>query len=79
MTVKQLKTLKNSLAPFLKHRGQTVEEQLQKNQSAMQLLRGWIEEKVSEEELKQRESYFEDFKEIVDNERMPEHKLYSKE
>ncbi len=79
MTMKVLKKLKNSLAPFLKHRGQTSEEQLQKNQSAMQLLRGWIEEEISEDESKQRKSYFESFKKIVDNERMPGHKLYSQE
>ena len=77
--VKEFKKLKNSLTPFLKHMGQTPEEQLQKNQSAMNLLRGLIEEEVSEEESKQRESYFDSFKEIVDNERLPGHKLYSKE
>lgn len=77
--VKEFKKLKNSLTPFLKHMGQTPEEQLQKNQSAMNLLRGWIEEEVSEEESKQRESYFDSFKETVDNERLPGHKLYSKE
>ncbi len=79
MTVKGFKVGKNSLTPFLKHMGQTPEEQLQKNQAAMKLLRRWIEEEVSEEESKQRESYFESFKEIIDNERLPGHKLYSKE
>lgn len=77
--VKELKKVQNSLTPFLKHMGQTPEEQLQKNQSAMNLLRGWIEEEVSEEELKQRESYFDSFKELVDSERLPGHKLYSKD
>lgn len=79
MTVKGFKKLKTSLTPFLKHMGQTPEEQLQKNQAAMKLLKGWIEEEVSAEESKQRESYFDSFKQIVDNERLPEHKLYSKE
>ena len=78
MTVKGFKT-KNSLTQFLKQMGQNPEEQLQKNQSAMKLLGGWIEEEVSEEESKQRESYFDSFKEIVDDQRLPGHKLYSKE
>lgn len=59
--------------------GLTKEEQLQKNQSAMELLRGWLEEEVTKEELKQRESYFESFKEIVDSGRLPERKLYPQE
>ena len=71
--------MSNSLTPFLKHRGKTEAEQLQKNLAAMKLLKGWIEEEVTEEESKQRESYFESFKEIVDSARMPGHKLYSKE
>ena len=70
---------KISVPPFLKHMGRTKEEQLQKNQSAMELLRGWLEEEVTEEESKQRESYFESFKEIVDSGRLPERKLYSQE
>lgn len=79
MAIQKFIQLKHSLRPFMKHLGQTPEEQLQKNQSAMKLLRGWIEEEVSEEESKQRESYFESFKKIVDDERMLGHKLYSKE
>ncbi|WP_414585680.1 hypothetical protein [Scytonema sp. PCC 10023] len=79
MTLKAFKKLNNSLTPFLRHMGQTPEEQLQKNQAVMKLLREWIEEEVSEEESKQRESCFESFKQIVDNERLPGNKLYSKE
>lgn len=71
--------MSSSLTPFLKHRGKTAAEQFQKNQAAMKLLKGWIEEEVTEEESKQRENYFESFKEIVDSARMPGHKLYSKE
>lgn len=71
--------MSNSLTPFLKHRGKTEAEQLQKNLAAMKVLKNWIEEEVTEEESTQRESYFESFKEIVDNARMPGHKLYSKE
>ncbi|MDF5714994.1 MAG: hypothetical protein PUP93_14200 [Rhizonema sp. NSF051] len=79
MTIQKFIQLKPFFTPFVKHLGQTPEEQLQKNQSAMKLLREWIEEEVSEEESKQRESYFESFKKRVDDERMPGHKLYSKE
>ncbi len=71
--------MSNSLTPFLKHKGKTEAEQLQKNQAAMQLLKTWLEEEVTEEESKQRESYFESFKKIVDSARIPGHKLYSKE
>ncbi|MCL1467293.1 MULTISPECIES: hypothetical protein [Argonema] len=71
--------MSSSLTPFLKHRGKTEAEQFQKNQAAMKLLKSWIEEEVTEEESKQRESYFESFKEIVDSARMPGHKLYNKE
>lgn len=55
-------------------RGTTTKESI-----AMELLRGWLEEEVTEEESKQRESYFESFKEIVDSGRLPGHKLYSQE
>ncbi|WP_207714395.1 hypothetical protein [Scytonema sp. UIC 10036] len=50
-----------------------------KNQDAMKLLKSWLEEEVSEEEAKERERYFETFKEIMDNERPSGYKLYSKE
>ncbi|BAZ17628.1 hypothetical protein NIES4071_95080 [Calothrix sp. NIES-4071] len=67
------------LAPYLKHMGRTPEEQLQKNQGAMKLVRSWLDEKVSPEESKKRSLHFELFKQIVDNERPPGHKLYSEE
>lgn len=68
-----------TLAPYLKHMGRTPEEQLQKNQGGIKLLRKWLDEKVSPEESRERELYFELFKQIVDNERPPGHKLYSEE
>lgn len=77
--LEEFQTAKNSLMPFLQYMGQTPEEQLQKNQSALKLLRGWIEEEVSTSESKQRESYLDSFKEIVDSERLPGHKLYCQE
>ncbi|WP_407889922.1 hypothetical protein [Scytonema sp. NUACC26] len=70
---------KNSFKPFLKHKGETPEEQLQKNQDVMKLLKSWLEEEVSDEEAKERERQFEIFKEIIDNERPSGYKLYSKE
>lgn len=79
MTVKKLKELKNSLMPFLKHMGQTPEEQLQKNQAAMKLLQKWIEEEVSEEESQHRQNLFDSFKKIIDSERQPGQKLYTQE
>lgn len=69
----------NHLTPFLHHLGKTSEEQLQINQAAIKLLRKWIEEEVSEEEAIQREKYFDSFKEIVDNEKLPGYKIYSQE
>ena len=72
-------TGKHYLRPYLQHMGQTPEEQLQKNHAAMQILKKWIEEEISEEESIQREKYFDSFKEIVDNERLPGHKIYSQE
>ena len=43
--------LKNthSFAPYMKHYGKTPEEQLEKNKPAMELLKKWMAEEVSEE------------------------------
>lgn len=77
----KIKGYKNgkTLAPYLKHMGRTPEEQLQKNQGGIKLVKSWLEEKVSPEESRERELYFELFKQIVDNERPTGHKLYSEE
>jgi hypothetical protein len=72
-------TGKHYLTPFLPHMGQTPEEQLQKNHAAMEILSRWIKEEISEEESIQREKYFDSFKKIVDNERLPGYKIYSQE
>lgn len=72
-------TGKHNLTPFLHNMGKTPEEQLRRNQAAMKLLQKWIEEEVSEAESIQREIYFESFKQIVDNERLSGHKIYSQE
>lgn len=57
----------------------TPEEQLQKNQAGIKILRKWLDEKVTPEEAREREIHFELFKQIMDNERPPGHKLYSEE
>ncbi|WP_017745427.1 hypothetical protein [Scytonema hofmannii] len=75
--IEEVHTLQNSFKPFLKHKGETPEEQLLKNQDAMKLLKSWIEEEVSEAEAKERERYFETFQEIMDNERPSGYKLSS--
>ncbi|MDZ7959976.1 MAG: hypothetical protein RMY34_19180 [Aulosira sp. DedQUE10] len=72
-------TNRHDLTPFLQNMGKTTEEQLRINQAAMQLLKKWLEEEVSEEDSIQRQKYCESFKQIVDNERLPGQKLYSQE
>ena len=69
----------NSLASVLKNVGQTSEEQWQKNQAAIELIRGWLAEEITERESKERELNLERLKETIDNERPPGHKLFSKE
>lgn len=55
------------------------EKQLQKNQRAMELLAKRIEQHkhMSDAESLQRQEFFEEFKKIVDQERLPGQKLYS--
>jgi hypothetical protein len=55
------------------------DEQLQKNQTAIALLAKRIErhQNMSEEESKEREELFEEFKQRIDSERLPGQKLYS--
>lgn len=68
----------NKFAPYLKHKGETQEEQLRPNQTAMALLKKWLEEKVTESEKNARERQWEMFKETIDSFRPSGHKLYSK-
>jgi hypothetical protein len=55
------------------------EEQLQKNQTALKLLKKRREryQNISEDESKRRAEFFENFKKTVDSERLPGQKLYS--
>jgi hypothetical protein len=64
-------------APYLKHRGRTVEEQIKLNQPAMEWLKQRFAEEISEEEAKIRQEDWERFKQIVDSFRPEGHKLYS--
>ncbi|MBW4554980.1 MAG: hypothetical protein KME59_03405 [Trichormus sp. ATA11-4-KO1] len=55
------------------------EQQIQKNQKAITLLAKRIEKhhNMSEEEAREREEFFEEFKQIIDAQRSPGQKLYS--
>ena len=54
------------------------EEQIQKNQKAIALLAKRIKQhqNMSEEEAREREEFFEEFKQIIDEQRSPGQKLY---
>ncbi|AOY82195.1 hypothetical protein BJP36_22100 [Moorena producens JHB] len=64
-------------APYLKHRGKTVEEQIKLNQPALAWLRKRLEEEITQEEAKIRQEDLEKFKQIVDIFRPEGSKLYS--
>lgn len=68
---------------YLKHYGQTREEQLEKNKPLMERLKKWIEkteaEEITEEEAKARQQQWEEFKQIIDSFRPTGHKLYTEE
>jgi hypothetical protein len=75
---KQLELEKDNIATT--HQlGWDKEKQLQKNQRAMELLAKRIEQHkhMSDAESLQRQQFFEQFKKIVDEQRLPGHKLYS--
>jgi|GEM_PF-1473114 len=65
-------------APYLKHRGYTVEEQIKLNQPAMEWLKQRFEEEITEEEAKKRQEDWERLKEIIDSFRPEGHKLFRK-
>lgn len=60
----------------LPRKGQTIEEQIEKNQAALALLKQWIEEEPTPEEAREREQYWQMVKEIIDRERPSGFKLY---
>ena len=69
----------HSFAPYMKHYGKTPEEQLEKNKPAMELLKKWMEEEISEEEAQARRQDFEKLKEIIDSFRPEGHKLFTEQ
>jgi hypothetical protein len=54
-------------------------EQLERNQAIQSVLRQWLDEELTPEELTQRAQLWEDFKQIVDSSRESGSKLYSPE
>jgi hypothetical protein len=66
-----------SLKPFLNHHGETPVEQIEKNQGAIELLKGWLSEEVPTDELAERKSYLDDLKQTIDGQRPSGAKLYS--
>ncbi|MDB9519502.1 hypothetical protein PN466_21390 [Roseofilum reptotaenium CS-1145] len=60
----------------LPHKRETLEEQIDKNKEALALLKQWIEEEPSSEEVRDREQYWQTVKEIIDGERSSGFKLY---
>jgi hypothetical protein len=57
----------------------TPAEQLAKNKASQVLLRQWLDEEVTSEELSERKQFWEEFKEIIDSNRESGCKLYSPE
>ena len=54
-------------------------EQIAKNQAIQSVLRQWLDEDVTSEDLNERAQFWEEFKEIVDSSRESGCKLYSPE
>ncbi len=63
------------LAPHLKHYGRSKAEQLRINQEGLAMLRRWREEKLSDEDLKEAETTWEEVKKSIDKNRS--RKLFS--
>jgi hypothetical protein len=57
----------------------TPAEQLAKNKASQVVLRQWLDEEVTSEELNERKQFWEEFKEIIDSNRESGCKLYSPE
>ena len=54
-------------------------EQLAKNKASQAVLRQWLDEEVTPEDLNERKQFWEEFKEIIDSNRESGCKLYSPE
>jgi hypothetical protein len=57
----------------------TTSEQLAKNKVSQTVLRQWLDEEVTPEDLNERKKFWEEFKEIIDSNRESGCKLYSPE
>jgi hypothetical protein len=57
----------------------TTSEQLAKNKASQTILRQWLDEEVTPEDLNERKQFWEEFKEIIDSNRESGCKLYSPE
>ena len=71
--------MNNSLTPYMKHYGKTPEEQLEKNKPLMEWLKRKIETEISDEEAQANSEYWEEVKQIIDSNRPPGHKLFTKD
>ena len=57
----------------------TTSEQLQKNLASKAILRQWLDEEVTPEDLNERKQFWEEFKGIIDSTKESGCKLYSPE
>jgi hypothetical protein len=67
-----------TFAPYMKHYGKTVEEQIEKNKPLMEWLKQKIEEEVTDEEAEANREALQRLKETIDSFRPEGHKLFSK-
>ena len=66
-----------SLKPFLSHHGETTDEQIERNQAAIELLKDWLSEEVSDRELEERKSYLAMLKQTIDSQRLADGRLHN--
>lgn len=67
-----------TFAPYMKHYGKTVEEQIEKNKPLMEWLKRELEEEVTDEEAEANREALQRLKETIDSFRPEGHKLFSK-
>ncbi len=67
-----------TFAPYMKHYGKTVEEQIEKNKPLMEWLEQQMKEEVTDEEAEANREALQRLKETIDSFRPEGHKLFSK-
>jgi hypothetical protein len=67
-----------TFAPYMKHYGKTVEEQIEKNKPLMEWLEQQMKEEVTDEEAEVNREALQRLKETIDSFRPEGHKLFSK-